>query len=89
MFSFIKKGLQKTIEAIAARLEPEFWAVSLNADVESLKKLTANGMEVVPVSESMMAEMRKQAAPLLDEYLKRAPAAAPFIKSYLDATGKK
>ena len=80
---------QKTIEAIAARLEPEFWAVSLNADVESLKKLTANGMEVVPVSESMMAEMRKQAAPLLDEYLKRAPAAAPFIKSYLDATGKK
>ncbi len=80
---------QKTIEAIAARLEPEFWAVSSNADVESLKKLTANGMEVVPVSPAMMAEMRKQAAPLLDEYLKRAPAAEPFIKSYLEATGKK
>lgn len=80
---------QKTIEAIAARLEPEFWAVSANADVESLKKLTANGMEVVPVSEAMMADMRKQAAPLLDDYLKRAPAAAPFIKSYLEATGKK
>jgi len=80
---------QKTIEAIAARLEPEFWAVSANADVESLKKLTANGMEVVPVSEAMMADMRKMAAPLLDEYLKRAPAAGPFIKSYLEATGKK
>ncbi len=80
---------QKTIEAIAARLEPEFWAVSANADVESLKKLTANGMVVVPVSEAMMADMRKQAAPLLDDYLKRAPAAAPFIKSYLEATGKK
>jgi TRAP-type C4-dicarboxylate transport system substrate-binding protein len=80
---------QKTIEAIAARLEPEFWAVSSSADVESLKKLTANGMEVVPVSAAMMADMRKQAAPLLDEYLKRAPAAAPFINSYLEATGKK
>ena len=80
---------QKTIEAIAARLEPEFWAVSANADVESLKKLTANGMEVVPVGPAMMADMRKQAAPLLDEYLKRAPTAAPLIKNYLDASGRK
>lgn len=79
---------QKTIEAIAAKLEPEFWAVSKNADEESLKKLTANGMEVVPVDAKMMAEMRKDAAPLLDEYLKRAPAAVPFVKSYLEATGK-
>ena len=54
-----------------------------------MKKLTANGMELVPVDAAMMADMRKQAAPLLDEYLKRAPAAAPFIKSYLETTGKK
>ena len=80
---------QKAIEAIAARLEPEFWTVSTNSDAESLKKLTANGMEVVPVGEAMLADMRKRAAPLLDEYLKRAPAAAPFIKSYQDAMGRK
>ena len=80
---------QKTIETIAARLEPEFWAVSTNADVESLKKLTANGMEVVPVSEAMFAEMRKRAAPLLEEYLKRAPAAAPFLKDYQESMGRK
>ena len=80
---------QKSIEAIAARLEPEFWNVSTSADTESLKKLTANGMEVVPVSEAMMADMRKRAAPLLDEFLKRAPAAAPFIKNYQDAMGRK
>ena len=80
---------QKTIEAIAARLEPEFWTVSTNSDAESLKKLTANGMEVVPVGEAMMADMRKRAAPLLDEYLKRAPAAGPFIKSYQEAMGRK
>jgi TRAP-type C4-dicarboxylate transport system substrate-binding protein len=79
---------QKTIEAIAAKLEPEFWAVSNDADSESLKKLTANGMEVVTVPPAMMSSMRKAAAPLLDEYLKRAPAAAPYIKSYLAATGK-
>lgn len=80
---------QKTIEAIAAKLEPEFWAVSENADIESLKKLTANGMEVVPVNAAMLTEMRKRAAPLLDEYLKRAPAAAPLIKKYQDAMGRK
>lgn len=80
---------QKTIEAIAAKLEPEFWAVSAEADVESLKKLTASGMEVVPVGAEMMTEMRKRATPLLDEYLKRAPAAAPIINNYLSATGRK
>ena len=63
--------------------------MSANADVESLKKLADNKMEVVPVSAAMMSDMRKMATPLLDEYLKRAPAAAPFIKSYLDATGRK
>lgn len=80
---------QKTIEAIADKLEPEFWAVSANADVESLKKLNANGMEVVPVNAAMMTDMRKKATPLLDEYLKRAPAAEPFINQYLTATGRK
>jgi TRAP-type C4-dicarboxylate transport system substrate-binding protein len=79
---------QKTIEALAAKLEPEFWAVSNDADGESLKKLTANGMEVVTVPPAMMGSMRKAAAPLMDEYLKRAPAAAPYVKSYLSATGK-
>lgn len=80
---------QKTIEAIADKLEPEFWAVSANADVESLKKLNANGMEVVQVNAAMVTDMRKKATPLLDEYLKRAPAAEPFINQYLTATGRK
>ncbi|MCF8159098.1 MAG: TRAP transporter substrate-binding protein [Polaromonas sp.] len=79
---------QKTIEAIAAKLEPEFWEVSRNADGESLKKLTANGMEVVNVTPDMFKDMRKMAAPLLDDYLKRAPDAAPHIKNYLSATGR-
>jgi TRAP-type C4-dicarboxylate transport system substrate-binding protein len=77
---------QKTIEAIAAKLEPEFWEVSKNADGESLKKLVANGMEVVPVTPAMFNDMRKMAAPLKDEFLKRAPAAAPAVEKYLAAT---
>lgn len=85
----IPENHQKTIEAIAARLEPEFWAVSANADVDSLKKLASNGMEIVPVTDAMLSDMRKRAAPLLNEYLKRAPAAAPYIKSYQDAVGRK
>ena len=79
---------QKTIEAIAAKLEPEFWEVSHNADGDSLKKLTANGMEVVNVTPDTFKDMRKMAAPLLDEYLKRAPTAAPLVKNYLSSLGR-
>lgn len=78
---------QKTIEAIAARLEPEFWAVSAQADIDSVKKLTAQGMEIVPVSASMRSEIQKRTKPLLDEYLQRTPAAVPIIKRYLMASG--
>ena len=38
---------QKAIEELAKKLEPEFWAASLKADTDSLKRLNDGGMEVV------------------------------------------
>jgi TRAP-type C4-dicarboxylate transport system substrate-binding protein len=72
-----------TIQEIGRRLEPEFWQVSVKADTDSLARLREGGMQVVPVPEAMMADMRRRSAPILDDFMRRAPAARPAIQAYL------
>lgn len=79
---------QKAIEDTAKALEPEFWAISAADDAQSVSVLRANGMEVVPVSDKMAADMWKMAASLTDQYLERVPAARQVIRAYLSATGR-
>ncbi|WP_257165146.1 TRAP transporter substrate-binding protein [Bradyrhizobium sp. SRS-191] len=74
---------QKTVADIAAKMEPTFWANSLKADVDSLNRLKEGGMEVVPVSDAMMTEIRAKTAPQMDAFLKRVPAADQPVKAYL------
>jgi TRAP-type C4-dicarboxylate transport system substrate-binding protein len=82
----LKPEQQKAIEALAQKLEPEFWAVSVKNDKDSLKKLTDNGMELVSISPAMMKELRAKTAPLLDAFLKRVPAAEKPVRAYLAET---
>ena len=56
---------------------------SLKADTDSLNRLTEGGMEVVPVPPAMMKDFRAKTAPLLDDFLKRVPAAEKPVKAYL------
>jgi len=81
------KGLpqahQQAIEELGKELEPEFWATSLTADTDSIKRLTEGGMEVVQVSPAMMKDLRARTAPLLDDFMKRVPASQKGIKAYL------
>lgn len=79
---------QKAIEDAARTLEPEFWAVSAADDAQSVSTLRANGMEVVPVSDKMAADMWRMAASLTDQFLERVPAARDVIRAYLTATGR-
>ncbi|WP_315798631.1 TRAP transporter substrate-binding protein [Bradyrhizobium sp. SZCCHNRI3043] len=74
---------QKTVADIAAKMEPAFWTNSLKADADSLSRLKEGGMEVVPVSDAMMTEIRTKTAPLMDAFLKRVPAAEAPVKAYL------
>jgi TRAP-type C4-dicarboxylate transport system substrate-binding protein len=74
---------QKLVADIAAKLEPDFWANSLKADVDSLNRLKEGGMEVVPVPDAMMTEIRVKTAPLLEAFLKRVPAADKPVRAYL------
>jgi TRAP-type C4-dicarboxylate transport system substrate-binding protein len=74
---------QKAIEDIAKKLEPEFWATSLQADADSSAKLKAQGMELVELPGPMMTDFRAKTASILDDYQKRVPAAVAPIKAYL------
>jgi TRAP-type C4-dicarboxylate transport system substrate-binding protein len=74
---------QKAIEELAKKLEPEFWAASLKADTDSLKRLTDGGMEVVKVPPAMMKDFQARTAPLLDAFLKRVPASEKPVKAFL------
>ena len=79
----LKPDQQKAIEELARKLEPEFWAASLKADEDSLKRLKEGGMEVVPVPEAMMKDFRAKTAPLLDAFIKRVPASEKPVRAYL------
>jgi TRAP-type C4-dicarboxylate transport system substrate-binding protein len=74
---------QKAIEELAKKLEPDFWAESLKADKDSLKRLTDGGMEVVQIPPAMMKDFQARTAPLLDAFLKRVPAAEKSVRSFL------
>jgi TRAP-type C4-dicarboxylate transport system substrate-binding protein len=79
---------QKALLDTAARLEPEFWKVSADEDEVSLKVLRERGMELVPVSKAMSADMYAMAKPLTAAYAERVPAAKPIIEAYLKDVGR-
>lgn len=76
------------IEGVAQRLEPEFWEVSVAADGQSRDTLVANGMEIVTVPPAMMADMRKAAAPMIEDFVKRVPESEAAIRAYLAELGR-
>src|ERR1043166_7488964 len=72
---------QKAIEDLAKKLEPDFWAESLKADKDSLKRLTDGGMEVVTIPPAMMKDFQAKTAPLQEAFLKRVPASEKPVKA--------
>ena len=74
---------QKAIEELAKKLEPDFWAESLKADKDSLKRLIDGGMEVVTIPPAMMKDFQAKTAPLQEAFLKRVPASEKPVKAFL------
>lgn len=70
---------QKTIERIAREMEPGFWENSKRDHELKVAELAKNGMIVQPMSASVVQEMRKRTAPLLEQYAK--PMGADAVKS--------
>lgn len=76
------------IEALARRLEPEFWDVARRDDALRLSDLEANGMITQVPSPELLAEMRAQSQPIWRAFLERVPEAEPLLQSFLEVTGK-
>ena len=81
----ISPANQKAMTDLAAKLEPEFWVSSLEADKNSAKRLTEGGMQMVVPPAAMMDELRKRTANMLTDFMKRVPASEKPIKAYLAA----
>lgn len=73
---------QAAIEEVAARLEPEFWEVSRQGDLDSIKTMTENGMELREISPELKAAMVERALALQADFVARVPEAGPIVEQY-------
>ncbi|WP_319412481.1 TRAP transporter substrate-binding protein [uncultured Cohaesibacter sp.] len=79
---------QKIVQDIATSLEPSFWDVARDKDMQSVVTMQQHGMELVEISPEMFAQMQTKAKGLLEEYLERVPEAKPIVKAYLAELGR-
>ena len=77
-------GVREKIEAIAARLEPEFWAVSRNDDAAKLAILEAGGIMTVVPDPELLEEMRQAARPMWQAFANDVgPEAEEILRAFL------
>lgn len=79
---------QAKIEEIAARVQPEFWALSKAQGDNAVKVLEENGMVVVDYPQAMRDDILNRTRPLLDAKLGEMPAAQPIVADYLKEVGR-
>jgi TRAP-type C4-dicarboxylate transport system substrate-binding protein len=70
------------IEQVAAELEPGFWEVSRQGDLDSIKTMTNNGMTLVPLSDQLKAQIAERAQAVQAEFFDRVPQALPVVEAY-------
>jgi len=84
----ISPANQQAILDLAAKLQPAFWTVSVEADQASNKRMIEGGMQLLQVPAPMMKEMRERTASLTDAFIQRAPAAKDIIAAYKKEIGR-
>jgi len=85
----LSAGQRQTIEALAQRLEADFWEVSKQEDTKKVEILNSRGVKTGTVTPDMMAAMQQQTAPMLDELLASIGDPAPrIINDYKKALGR-
>ena len=74
---------QATIEELAKKMEPEFWAVSEGEHAKRMAQLKENGMTVEPASPAMLEKMQAATADMADDFAERVgPEAADAIAKF-------
>lgn len=73
---------QSAIEKVAADLEPQFWEVSRQGDVDSIETMTENGMKLIPLSDELKAQIAERATSVQALFFERVPQAVPVVEAF-------
>jgi len=85
----ISPANQQAIVDLAAKLQPGFWTVSIEADQTSAKRMIEGGMTMIEVPPAMLKDMRARTASLEDAFIQRAgPVAKEIIAAYKKDLGR-
>ena len=84
-FNALDKGTQDALLKAAADAEVRGLAASKKTNTDSLDKLRANGMQILPPSPQLKADMKKVGDIMLKEWLEKA---GPEGKQLVDAYRK-
>lgn len=78
---------QAAIEDVAAELEPGFWDISRQSDLDSIATMTENGMTLVELSDELRAQIAERATAVQEEFFARVPDAKAIADEFLAAKG--
>jgi TRAP-type C4-dicarboxylate transport system substrate-binding protein len=82
-FDALDKPTQDALMKAAADAETRGWALSKKTNLEVLEKLKANGMQIVPPSPQLKADMKKVGDTMLKEWLEKAgPEGQQLVDAY-------
>lgn len=81
-FSALDKATQDAVLKAGAEAETRGWAASRKANTESLDKLKGGGMQILPPTPQLKADMKKVGETMLKEWLEKA---GPEGKQLVDA----
>ena len=84
-FDALDAPTKAAVQKAAADAEVRGWAASRKVNTESVEKLKANGMNIVPPSAQLKADMKKVGETMLSEWLDKA---GPDGKGLIDAFRK-
>jgi TRAP-type C4-dicarboxylate transport system substrate-binding protein len=84
-FDALDKPTQTALLKAAADAESRGWGASRKANTETLEKLKANGMQILPPSPQLKADLQKAGDTMLKEWLEKA---GPEGKQLVDAFHK-
>ena len=76
------------IEALADKMEAEFWAVSANEDSAKTAELVENGMKVSNADDSLKAKMAEAGKSMWAAFFKEVPEAEALVNDYTAKVGK-
>lgn len=82
MWNELTPEQQATIEAIAAEMEPEFWAISKAEHGKRMQQLMDNGMTVEAPSPELAAAMREATKDMAGEFAERVEGSGEIIEAF-------